>query len=127
MVCSFVVLALCRLVQLVVLLCRSERSKELEILVLRHERRATTGTCSAGLLVFHARARIPDPPGRRQTRSIRCRATGLGRSPPDLRANESAADRVDELNLRALTEFVNPTPEVSGSDWSSLPLCTSSS
>jgi putative transposase len=34
---SFVYVALCRLVQLVVLLCRSERSKELEILVLRHE------------------------------------------------------------------------------------------
>jgi putative transposase len=34
---SFLYLALCRLVQLVVLLCRSERSKELEILVLRHE------------------------------------------------------------------------------------------
>src|SRR6266540_6888218 len=34
---SFVYLALCRLVQPVVLLCRSERSKELEILVLRHE------------------------------------------------------------------------------------------
>jgi transposase len=35
---SFVYLALCRLVQLLVLLlCRSERSKELEILVLRHE------------------------------------------------------------------------------------------
>jgi putative transposase len=34
---SFVYLALCRMVQLVVLLCRSERSKELEILVLRHE------------------------------------------------------------------------------------------
>jgi putative transposase len=34
---SFVYLALCRLVQLVVLLCKSERSKELEILVLRHE------------------------------------------------------------------------------------------
>jgi hypothetical protein len=34
---SFVYLALCRLVQLVVLLCRSERSKELETLVLRHE------------------------------------------------------------------------------------------
>jgi hypothetical protein len=30
-------LALCRLLQLVVLLGRSERSKELEILVLRHE------------------------------------------------------------------------------------------
>jgi hypothetical protein len=29
--------ALCRLFQLIVLLCRSERSKELEILVLRHE------------------------------------------------------------------------------------------
>jgi hypothetical protein len=34
---SFVYLALCRLVQLVVLPCRSERSKELEILLLRHE------------------------------------------------------------------------------------------
>jgi putative transposase len=34
---SFVYLALCRLVQLVVMLCGSERSKELEILVLRHE------------------------------------------------------------------------------------------
>jgi putative transposase len=34
---SFVYLALCRLLQLVVLLCRSERAKELEILVLRHE------------------------------------------------------------------------------------------
>jgi putative transposase len=34
---SLVYLALCRLFQLVVLLCRSERSKELEILMLRHE------------------------------------------------------------------------------------------
>jgi putative transposase len=34
---SFVYLALCRVVQLVVLLCKSERSKELEILLLRHE------------------------------------------------------------------------------------------
>jgi putative transposase len=34
---SFVYVALCRLLQLVVLLCRSERSKDLEILVLRHE------------------------------------------------------------------------------------------
>jgi hypothetical protein len=34
---SFVYLALCRLIQLVVLLCRSDRSKELEILMLRHE------------------------------------------------------------------------------------------
>jgi putative transposase len=34
---SFVYLALCRLVQLVVLLCRSERSKEVEILLLRDE------------------------------------------------------------------------------------------
>jgi putative transposase len=37
LVWSFVYLALCRLVQLAVLLCRSERSKELEILLLRHE------------------------------------------------------------------------------------------
>jgi len=34
---SLVYLTLCRLFALVVLLCRSERSKELEILVLRHE------------------------------------------------------------------------------------------
>jgi putative transposase len=34
---SFVYMVLCRLLQLIVLLCRSERSKELEILVLRHE------------------------------------------------------------------------------------------
>jgi hypothetical protein len=34
---SFVSLGLCRLLQFVALLCRSERSKELEILVLRHE------------------------------------------------------------------------------------------
>jgi putative transposase len=34
---SFVYLGLCRLFQLVVLLCRSERSKELEILLLGHE------------------------------------------------------------------------------------------
>jgi putative transposase len=34
---SFLYMALCRLLQLVVLLGRSERSKELEILVLRHE------------------------------------------------------------------------------------------
>ncbi len=37
MLWSFVYMALCRLLQLVVLLCRSERSKELEILLLRHE------------------------------------------------------------------------------------------
>ena len=37
MVWSFVYLALCRVVRLVVLLCKSERSKELEILLLRHE------------------------------------------------------------------------------------------
>ena len=37
MVWSFLYVALCRLLQLVVLLGRSERSKELEILVLRHE------------------------------------------------------------------------------------------
>ena len=37
MVWSFVYVAFCRLLQLVVLLGRSERSKELEILVLRHE------------------------------------------------------------------------------------------
>jgi putative transposase len=34
---SFFYVALCRLLQLAVLLCRSERSKEFEILLLRHE------------------------------------------------------------------------------------------
>jgi putative transposase len=34
---SFIYLGLCRLLQLVALLCKSERSKELEILLLRHE------------------------------------------------------------------------------------------
>ncbi len=37
MLWSFAYLMLCRLFELAVLLCRSERSKELEILVLRHE------------------------------------------------------------------------------------------
>jgi putative transposase len=63
-VCSFVYLALCRLVQLVVLLCRSERSKELEILVLRHElailrrqpRRARLGPVDRAILAALARA-----------------------------------------------------------------------
>jgi putative transposase len=61
---SFVYLALCRLVQLVVLLCRSERSKELEILVLRHElailrrqpRRAAFRPVDRALLAALARA-----------------------------------------------------------------------
>jgi putative transposase len=34
---SLVYLGLCRLLELVALLCRSERSKELEILLRRHE------------------------------------------------------------------------------------------
>ncbi len=37
MLWSFAYLALCRLVQLVVPLCKSEPPKELEIVVLRHE------------------------------------------------------------------------------------------
>jgi transposase len=61
---SFVYLALCRLVQLVVLLCRSERSKELEILVLRHElailrrqpRRAPFRPVDRAILAAFARA-----------------------------------------------------------------------
>ena len=61
---SFVYLALCRLVQLVVLLCRSEGSKELEILVLRHElailrrqpRRAAFRPVDRALLAALARA-----------------------------------------------------------------------
>jgi transposase InsO family protein len=61
---SFVYLALCRLVQLVVLLCRSERSKELEILVLRHElaimrrqpRRARLRPVDRAILAAFARA-----------------------------------------------------------------------
>ncbi len=35
---SFAYVGLCRLLQLVALLCRSKRSKEVEILLLRHER-----------------------------------------------------------------------------------------
>jgi hypothetical protein len=60
---SFVYLALCRLVQLVVLLGRSERSKELEILVLRHElailrrpRRARLRAVDRAILAALARA-----------------------------------------------------------------------
>ncbi len=43
MVWSFVYLALCRLVQLVVLVCRSERSKELEIRVPRTQEEGRGG------------------------------------------------------------------------------------
>jgi hypothetical protein len=61
---SFVYLALCRLVQLVVLVCRSERSKELEILLLRHElailrrqpRRAPFRPIDRAILAAFARA-----------------------------------------------------------------------
>jgi len=61
---SFVYVALSRLLQLVVLLCRSERSKELEILVLRHElailrrqpRRAPLRPVDRALLAALARA-----------------------------------------------------------------------
>jgi putative transposase len=61
---SFVYVAFCRLVQLVVLLCRSERSKELEILVLRHElailrrqpRRAAARPVDRAILAALARA-----------------------------------------------------------------------
>jgi putative transposase len=60
----FVYLALCRLVQLVVLLCRSERSKEVEILLLRHElailrrqpRRAPVRPVDRAILAALARA-----------------------------------------------------------------------
>jgi putative transposase len=61
---SFVYLGLCRLFQLVVLLGRSERSKELEILLLRHElailrrqpRRAPVRPVDRALLAALARA-----------------------------------------------------------------------
>jgi putative transposase len=61
---SFVYMALCRLLQLVVLLCRSERSKELEILLLRHElailrrqpRRATIRPVDRAILAALSRA-----------------------------------------------------------------------
>jgi len=61
---SFVYLALCRLVQLVVLLCRSERSKEVEVLLLRHElaillrqrRRAPVRPVDRAILAALARA-----------------------------------------------------------------------
>jgi putative transposase len=67
---SFVYLGLCRLFQLVVLLCRSERSKELEILLLRHElailrrqpRRAPVRPVDRALLAALARA-LRAPPG----------------------------------------------------------------
>jgi transposase len=61
---SFAYLGLCRLFQLVVLLCRSERSKELEILLLRHElailrrqpRRAPVRPVDRAILASLARA-----------------------------------------------------------------------
>jgi putative transposase len=61
---SFVYLGLCRLLQLVALLCRSERSKELEILLLRHElailrrqpRRAPVRPVDRAILTALARA-----------------------------------------------------------------------
>jgi hypothetical protein len=61
---SFVYLGLCRLLQLVALLCRSERSKELEILLLRHElailrrqpRRAAVRPVDRAILAALARA-----------------------------------------------------------------------
>lgn len=61
---SLVYLGLCRLLQLVVLLCRSERSKELEIVLLRHElailrrqpRRAPVRPVDRALLAALARA-----------------------------------------------------------------------
>jgi hypothetical protein len=64
---SFAYLALCRLLQLVVLLCRSERSKELEILLLRHElailrrhpRRVPVRPVDRALLAALARALPP--------------------------------------------------------------------
>jgi putative transposase len=64
---SFVHLGRCRLFQLMVLLCRSERSKELEILVLRHElailrrqpRRAPVRPVDRALLAALARALPP--------------------------------------------------------------------
>jgi putative transposase len=61
---SFAYLGQCRLLQLVALLCRSERSKELEILLLRHElailrrqpRRAPVRPVDRALLAALARA-----------------------------------------------------------------------
>jgi putative transposase len=61
---SFVYVALSRLLQLVVLLGRSERSKELEILLLRHElailrrerRRARLRPVDRAILAAFARA-----------------------------------------------------------------------
>jgi putative transposase len=68
---SFVYGALCRLLQLVVLLGRSERSKELEILVLRHElailrrqpRRARLRPVDRAILAALARALPPSALG----------------------------------------------------------------
>jgi hypothetical protein len=90
---SFVYLALCRLVQLVVLLCRSERSKELEILVLRHElaivrrqpRRARLRPVDRAILAAFARAlprrptRVPRPAAHLQPPPTRTRPPHLHR------------------------------------------------
>ena len=64
MVWSLVYLALYRLLQLIVLRCRSERSKELEILLLRHDlavrrrqqRRVSVRPADRALLAVFARA-----------------------------------------------------------------------
>ena len=77
MVWSFLYVALCRLLQLVVLLGRSERSKELEILVLRHElaivrrqsRRAAFRPVDRAILAALARA----PPAQQRRRTNRQR------------------------------------------------------
>ena len=73
MVCSFVHVALCRLLQPAVLFGRSERSKELEILLLRHELAILPPSAAASAApasrsdTFHnwsefTRARISDSP-----------------------------------------------------------------
>jgi hypothetical protein len=104
---SFVYLGLCRLLQLVVLLRRSERSKELEILLLRHElailrrqpRRARLRRVDRAILAALARAlprsawaglsASPATPLRRHRELVRRRWTYPnripGRSPLDRR------------------------------------------
>jgi hypothetical protein len=72
---SFAYLAFSAVLKLLLGRRRSEFAKDVELLVLRHQLvvlgRLFGAYLRYALYVFHARARIPDPPGRSQTRSIR--------------------------------------------------------
>src|SRR5215203_2938127 len=69
------------------------------------------------LLKFHARARIPDPPGRRQTRSVRLSGGGEAVSADQpLIAGETASsgDRVDETESAETDTVSEPHAPMSG-------------